>query len=1269
MTDLYGAGGGRSLASGSLERGHKPSKSGRARVLRLLYRTLRRDPDRIVVLRPNGAHNLRWVIDEAPALTARTLRIERAGEPDVVLTLDDRTIAQVRDDLLAAGVTLAFATSDPELLTLGALALEPGSGEQWQSNGDHIYLARNTLWAWADPIGRWLDQGRADIAEMLRMLVVRQSGGYWSEFWASHFDLQRKPAEPDSNLNYRTEYEWRRPRSNPKAIEKNIQHLLGETVRVREPWREMMIVSQSEIGGGDHLPQEREFAFHRAQLVSRDFVDWPAAMIEAEADRPAGTLFLPPITLPDPWLIDASGGDIHFGGTTTHGGRIQDYDGQIISSTWDLSDTFVLLNPVLYADQLTAFTSDPLPDPGDIGQGIVIALGSMVVSDQWALGDEQSHLPGNRPAEDGGGMVVSGGEAVSDYEHRLYRVPVDAWRHADQAFDPGLPFPLQPQGSFNVEQGGGAVIVRDGGDLFSGDSITTAFSAGAAYAGGWTGKWNDRTWAGAYPYPEVAFGATDPTWVGGGTSSSAATASLLVPKPLAGAVLGRSAATGALSTAIRLVGAGTARSAATGDPALPILFNGSGAAQALGSATLATGVRLTGGGQGGATGAAGLATTIRLAGAGVASSSGSLTPNLNDFIASVSGLSAASGALTTRQSIAASGAAQASGTGALQIGMRLAGSGAATAAGLAALATAARFASAASVRGQSLGAGALTNGIRFAGAGAATAAGSGLLASGSTWNPSALGSALVYAVDTNDTAAVADDGAGKAQFARHLYDPNKYMGQSTAARRPAIATANGASGTKRVLTFGTTGVLETRADKGGAHAALLAVANAASDQRTGAYTIVSAVKLDGSAGVSTVASLWVDEVADLRVQVRQSASQIGFGAFNTLATEAKTATRQSGWHVLSAVKDGASLTFRIDGAVVGTATMGAEAGFTASNFALGGFNDAGVQPGLGPQALSGVIVTNTALSGTTLASAEAWARGTAGIVGAALAGIGSGTASASAALTATSGTPAATEYDASVVTYKFEPSNDAFVTLVGGKFSSLRSTQQPDDASYAFDNPDGNGPAAVMRGGRRIMQWPADAAYCELMPQNNDMGNIYAWTGGDQVLTGVLFMPAAFPAVDTNGVLDFMPALVSYLYNSSSYQHAFGLIWDSGGWRLGIRVVDATDYRSTWATMNLTAGARYVLTARYTAQPDGTHTVALFVNGAAVAMAGDGIAPNGRPAEWMGDYESTSIGFCQTVYGSTQWLGGIGDLIKVDGQLTDAQIAAQHAVAMARYPS
>jgi hypothetical protein len=114
---------------------------------------------------------------------------------------------------------------------------------------------------------------------------------------AQQRSIEPLPAlETDTDYTARIVQEVQRVRSSPAAMLRNIRRLTGHDLALWEPWRELHVVSQSPLSGTDHLQGAPIYEYHRIQLVARSGIDWTPVLREAEADRPAGTLMLPPAT-------------------------------------------------------------------------------------------------------------------------------------------------------------------------------------------------------------------------------------------------------------------------------------------------------------------------------------------------------------------------------------------------------------------------------------------------------------------------------------------------------------------------------------------------------------------------------------------------------------------------------------------------------------------------------------------------------------------------------------------------------------------------------------------------------------------------------------------------------------------------------------------------------------------------------------------------------------------------------------------------------------
>lgn len=250
--------------------------------------------------------------------------------------------------------------------------------------------------------------------------------------------------------------------------------------------------------------------------------------------------------------------------------------------------------------------------------------------------------------------------------------------------------------------------------------------------------------------------------------------------------------------------------------------------------------------------------------------------------------------------------------------------------------------------------------------------------------PSALGTVLVYATDTNSTASAPDDGTGKVQFLRHLYDSAKFLQQPTAANRPQIVTNSGASGTKRVLTLGNNRFLR---GNGTGFNALINLFNGAMASTTGTICLAVQLVTDDLAWSEP----WVFPAADgsqwfhlhhrgtgdLRFRVHDAASVEGN------ATD--TTTTRTGWFCVTCIKNGTSVIIRVDGTQMASATYGGSASFTAGDFLMNAtmvppdgalLSDGGDNNTV---AIGGMVVTSTALGGTDLSNVEDWVKATVGL--------------------------------------------------------------------------------------------------------------------------------------------------------------------------------------------------------------------------------------------------------------------------------------------------
>ena len=760
------------------------------RLIGRLNRVFSKDPAATLALRIRSAGGLTWRVSDTH------LTVKRPGVADLKLALEGVTLLELQGELTAAGVDVVYA-NDPEVLALGAVALMQGEGDQNDSDGDWLRIYTSLLWAWAEPVGRWLDVARADIPRALGELVVPAATGYWADLWGSYFGLVRGNNETDAHLDFRTCYEWHRARSNPVAIEANIAALLDQNITVREPWQEMFLLSESSgLSGGDHFPNAIEFCYHTAQLTSPDFIDFTAASLSADADRPAGTIFLPPVTVPPPFFVDASidGRSIACSIVSHATFDVQDYDGEILSFNCSLSNTFVELAPQVSTGQ-SVFVSVPgLSNPPSASfKPIVVAVGEICLSNGAAFGDLEASFPGAALVETGAPATLSGAVdlvalssatqaassgllpkqtpivapvqgGLSDYSDALSLEPIDVWCEASAAFSAPQYVPVPAQGAF-VGEG----VVYGAGPLQT-VAVAEASSSDSSFA-------LQNTY-GPISYTVVVTVETQPVYASGAAAAGAA--AYLHTGDNAYAVSSASAsASGSLSTGINLVSGSSVGSVASGS---------------LSTAVQAAALSAASGG-----GAGGLSTGIQLAASAAAAASSDVYFGTRQlFTGAGAAQASASASLTTADQAAAVSIASASGAGALSTGIQLGVTAAAVTGSVATLATGIVLAG--SAAGQSSGAGAFTTADQAGAIAAASSSASGSLSTGiSLAAATSADSASTGALTTGDQLAAVSAGDAEGSATLTTGDQAAAVsvacGNSTADLTTAIQLAAGSAAT------------------------------------------------------------------------------------------------------------------------------------------------------------------------------------------------------------------------------------------------------------------------------------------------------------------------------------------------------------------------------------------------------------------------------------------------------------------------------------------
>lgn len=1214
----------------------RPSTPMRQRLLGRLNRVFDKEPVAVLALRIRSPLGLRWRVKD------RVLTVKRPELPDLLLGLEGRSIAQLRDDLEAAGVEIAYYADEPEVLVQGALSLVEGQGDQDKSNGDWLVAYTSILYAWADAVGRYLDMARADIPEALKQLVVPTSEGFWSELWASYFGLARKRNETDARLNYRTAYEWRRPRSTPLAIQLNIKNLIGANVRVREPWMEMFTLSESAMSGDHHMPDAHEFCYHTAQLVSPDYLNWPEVMVEAEADRPAGTLYLPPVTRPLPIVVKTDHGrKVSLNVSLALGFNIQDMDGMILSVNAGLSDSFVRKGPMLSREELRSLYAGPLPDPKPGAfEPITICKGEIVLSDGPAFGDPQHHFGGSMLVERGSGPYLSGapeewGDAyaqggMSDYEHALVDVPIDEWFEANGLGR--MPAPAYPaQKPIHFGQWGFGFASNEATASAAISEERSSFLPLAPYQ------------PGAFSMGSTSEIARQP-FSGEAVASSTAEAELSTAILMGGAAAAQPSAEAELATGILLGGAAAGTSSAAASlHTTPSGFRGTAVASSEARASLTTGIRMGGTAAASSTAEAELTTGINLGGAAVAQST-------------------AEAELTTGILLGGSAQGQSSAAAALTVGSPWGGTAAA----------------------QSEARAGLTTGIRMGGAAAGRSQAYASLTKGLS-DPIGWPGTDIAAQLSPDTTAFYTKTATSPAYVGELRDTRGNTALRAANETASVTSDNPTWTTWRGRGFSIfAGAQRLDSPNPGTRSDLAELFNLCRGPRTVAVAIRTPAAWPAGP-ILPIANAYLTSGDGLNVGC---ALQLVSGSWRPVirATDSSGAAR----HVIGntaalAPATNYFLVFRWNGDGTGdifvdgikqavTASGGAmptgenfhptarrfsigylrtEGSATKDHFFTGGIGDLLTYGAATPDAF---VMTDLQATYTARFPVPAPIL----LRGAAL-----GQASAAAALTTGPGAVSQV-YDTSDFAFFFDPSATAMTAADAGRFTRLRDSMSA-DTNRAWQNGDGNGPNVGTRGGRQAMVFDP-ARDCPLWAGDDAVDDMHDWSGGTGTFHTVFYTPAAWPDLGAAGCdAEHMPFHGCYLWNHWAARHMPGLLYRDGGWRFGIIGSDSGggDLYS-WGTPLIQLNTRYVFTVRVNDLGNGVASRDFFINGSKVAAAGAGIPPATFNGEWHDAYSSQSLGWAGT--GPAMRLAGtMGDVIKSDAAQTDARIAAIAATGMARW--
>lgn len=316
-----------------------------------------------------------------------------AGAIQVTYDLRSLTVGALVTQLSAAGFTVEAAS--PRFTGLSAVVLVEGSGDQGQSNGDHIMGFTSLLWVLLSGYTDEVIEAREQVRQALLQMVIGTSEGEWLDLWGTLYGVPRHPGETDASLRVRIPDEAFRIRVNGLAIEKTIKSLTGRDVEIREPWKLMFRLDKSALSGADHLHDADFYTPHIIQPVAREAFDWAEVLKIIHRNRAAGVLVRSPLVEFATREVPAQGPAEYIARSARTDVRLMGAwpGGEAPLGVMRLDDNEFTINHPVMAYQLRTYSNaEGLQTLQHIGLPINIAYASIELSGGVPLGDENAIL-------------------------------------------------------------------------------------------------------------------------------------------------------------------------------------------------------------------------------------------------------------------------------------------------------------------------------------------------------------------------------------------------------------------------------------------------------------------------------------------------------------------------------------------------------------------------------------------------------------------------------------------------------------------------------------------------------------------------------------------------------------------------------------------------------------------------------------------------------------------------------------------------------------
>jgi hypothetical protein len=272
------------------------------------------------------------------------------------------------------------------------------------------------------------------------------------------------------------------------------------------------------------------------------------------------------------------------------------------------------------------------------------------------------------------------------------------------------------------------------------------------------------------------------------------------------------------------------------------------------------------------------------------------------------------------------------------------------------------------------------------------------------WTPRQLttspGASAVFEFDANDADDVALSSDDTVHRVKNSLNPGQTLVAQVATGGNGILIDNnsGADGERRVLEFHPTQINASNYDPstnwlsaggvdGSAGRTLVDLANSANLSTSGSFTTIIALDIDKNYTYAA-GPLWGSLVLLQYAQIRYNgiSNVAGGEVFDSHITGAVAqGSVAAGWHVMTMIKAGDTVTYRLDGHEVATAKITSTLPFTADDFMIGGglppasSESAGAENGVPPHYVGEFQAYSGVLAGTDLTNAEDLAAGSIGL--------------------------------------------------------------------------------------------------------------------------------------------------------------------------------------------------------------------------------------------------------------------------------------------------